>query len=222
MIAGMDEAGRGPAIGPLVFGLVVVTPEQEKILEEKGVNDSKTLSAAKRQEFKIIIEETVEYHDVLVLHAPELDQMMKNTKLNEIEVIKFRKLLEPVASQVTQLQLDAADVNAERFGSRFTDLVKDVDSRHKGDSIFRSVGAASILAKVARDECIENLQKEMTELDPELPSFGSGYPTQAKPFLEAYVEKYKCLPEIARHSWQTSKNALETHGPKQSTLDDFF
>ena len=62
----------------------------------------------------------------------------------------------------------------------------------------------------------------MDTFDPALPSFGSGYPTDAKPFLEAYVSKYKKLPSIARHSWKTCSKILNNvTGPKQQSLDDF-
>lgn len=223
-IAGMDEAGRGPAIGPIVFGIVLVTKEQEKLLREKGIKDSKALTPQKREKYAQEIRNIVSFRDTLQLSAQQIDTKRKEgTNLNQIEVMAFRELLKPYADKVHELQLDAADVNERRFGTKFEDMIKGkIISKHKGDSIFISVGAASILAKVERDKIIAKLQSEMNEFDPSLPSFGSGYPTDSKPFLRAYVSKYKKLPSIARHSWKTSSKILDEEiGPKQSSLDDF-
>jgi len=223
MIGGMDEAGRGPAIGPIVFGLVILNEEQEKILQEKGVNDSKQLSKTKREAFKEIIEQTATDYATLQVSAQQIDTRRETITMNEIEVQSFRKLLEPYADQITHLQLDAADVNEERFGKQFEDLVTgEISSLHGGDGIFISVGAASILAKVQRDAEVSSLQLQMNEIDPDLPAFKSGYPAQAKPFLEAYVRKYHKLPDFCRKSWKTSQNALERFGPNQTGLDEYF
>ena len=92
----MDEAGRGPAIGPIVFGIVLVTPEQEDHLISLGIRDSKTLSSTKREEFARKIEEISSYHATLVVSAMKIDELMeKGTNLNKIEVLSFRQLLKP-------------------------------------------------------------------------------------------------------------------------------
>ena len=158
------------------------------------------------------------------LDIGQIDTYRKNgINLNQIEVNAFKELLKPYANKVHELQLDAADVNEKRFGSHFKEMVNGkIISKHKGDSIFISVGAASILAKVERDLTIKKLQSDMSAFDPSLPTFGSGYPMDAKPFLQAYVSKYKKLPSIARHSWKTCSRILENEtGPKQQSLDDF-
>lgn len=218
----MDEAGRGPAIGPLVFGLVLVSKKQENELKEKGIKDSKALTLKQREQYKKIIEENAFEFATLQLSAGEIDdQRAQGINLNQIEVIAFKNLLKPYADKIDELQLDAADVNEQRFGNNFKDIFTGkIISKHKGDSLFIAVGAASILAKVQRDHEIIRLQENMKEFDPTLPSFGSGYPTDAKPFLRAYVAKYKELPEIARKSWKTcSKILKEELDPKQTTLD---
>jgi len=221
----MDEAGRGPAIGPIVFGLVIATPDQLDTLREAGVDDSKKLSKKKREEFHDIITETVSVYDTLAVDAVEIDHLRDSITMNQIEVKKFRELVQPYVKNIDLLQLDAADVNAVRFGRQFNDLIDgEIDSRHKGDSIFVAVGAASILAKLERDRLVEELQQQITDTDSSLPSFGSGYPAQAKPFLEAYVKKYGELPDFARKSWKTSKDALYRFKEKkteQQSLADF-
>ncbi|MFV2014141.1 MAG: ribonuclease HII [Candidatus Heimdallarchaeota archaeon] len=222
IIAGMDEAGRGPAIGPIVFGLVLVTQRQEFELKNKGIKDSKTLTLKQRENYAQIIKNISHKFATLQLSGSEIDkQRSQGINLNRIEVNVFKKLLKPYTNEIDELQLDAADVNEQRFGDNFQDIFKGkIISKHKGDSLFISVGAASILAKVERDHEIIRLQEKMNEFDSSLPSFGSGYPTDAKPFLKAYVSKYKQLPEISRKSWKTCSNILrEELGPKQTSLD---
>ncbi|MDH5402130.1 MAG: ribonuclease HII [Candidatus Heimdallarchaeota archaeon] len=221
LIAGMDEAGRGPVIGPLVFGLVVVTSEQESFLKENGVEDSKTLSKLNRQRLAAIIKENTTYCDTLVVNAETITSLMGEMTLNEIEIKFFRQLISPQVNKIGILQLDAADVNAERFGSRFADLFDgQIQSFHKGDQLFTSVGAASILAKTTRDEIIESLQQKISKFDPTLPSFGSGYPTDAKPFLQAYYSKYHSFPMFVRTTWKTVKKIESSFA--QSDLNSFF
>nr|AKC94902.1 putative ribonuclease HII [uncultured organism] len=223
-IAGMDEAGRGPAIGPIVFGIVLVTKKQERELQEGGVKDSKALTSQKRDQFEEEIRDIVSFCNTLQLSAEQIDTKRKNgINLNQIEVNAFKQLLAPYAKKINKLQLDAADVNEKRFGRNFEEMINGkIISKHKGDAIFISVGAASILAKVERDQTIIRLQSEMDAFDSSLPSFRSGYPTDAKPFLQAYVSKYKKLPNIARHSWKTCSKILENEmGPKQRSLEDY-
>ncbi|MHA2033402.1 MAG: ribonuclease HII [Candidatus Kariarchaeaceae archaeon] len=222
--AGMDEAGRGPAIGPIVFGIALLTKEQELMLKQKGIKDSKALTQQQRERYSLEIKNIVYNYDTLQLSASDIDiQRASGTNLNQIEVLAFKELLKPYVNDIHELQLDAADVNEERFGNNFKDIFKGkILSKHKGDSLFLSVGAASILAKVQRDNEIVRLQEEMNDFDSSLPSFGSGYPTDAKPFLKAYVTKYKKLPNIARASWKTCSNILnEVIEPKQKSLDEW-
>lgn len=222
IIAGMDEAGRGPAIGPIVFGIVLVTKEQELKLRENGIKDSKALTSQKREQYAKEIRSIASFFDTLQLSANQIDtKRNEGINLNRIEVNAFRELLKPYAHKINELQLDAADVNERRFGTNFEDMINGkIISKHKGDSLFISVGAASILAKVERDQSVKKLQLEMNQFDPSLPTFGSGYPTDAKPFLKAYVSKYKKLPDIARKTWKTCSNILnEEFGPKQKYLE---
>lgn len=216
----MDEAGRGPVIGPLVIGLVAVTEEELQELIELGVDDSKSLSGKRREHLFDQIKSISSVAEVLVVDAQELNEMMETYTLNEIEVMKFRELLAPVSKKIKTLFLDAADVNAERFGNRFADLVPYVVSEHKADSNYEVVAAASILAKTVRDRQISELQELYKKKFPDLPPFGKGYPANAKKFLEAYYNKYLEIPEIARTKWKTVKRIIENS--PQRNLDEFM
>ena len=81
MIAGIDEAGRGPVIGPLVIGLVLAKNDQLKKLQKLGVDDSKKLSISKRTMLSQIIMENVEYYDTLVINPLEIDNYVFNENL---------------------------------------------------------------------------------------------------------------------------------------------
>ena len=223
LIAGMDEAGRGPVLGPIVFGIVVASKEQLNKLKKLGVNDSKQLSKLKRESMAELIKSNVQAWGTYSVSASEIDkQRADGTNLNMIEVNSFKSLLANFNNHITTLQLDAADVNAERFGSHFNSMINGkIESLHKGDSIFTSVGAASILAKICRDNSIDKIQEKYFEIDPSLPRVGSGYPNDVtKKFLQAYFGKYDKLPIEARHSWKTSKTIIE--GKNQSKLNEFF
>ncbi|MHA2170238.1 MAG: ribonuclease HII [Candidatus Kariarchaeaceae archaeon] len=224
LIAGMDEAGRGPAIGPIVFGLVLVTKSEENKLRSLGIDDSKALTANRRSEFENKIKGVVSYHSVVSVPASKINEfMLDGINLNQIEVNEFKALVKPHVKHINKLQIDAADVNEERFGSHFIPLIEgEVISKHKADTIFPAVSAASILAKVERDRRIKLFQQEYLLSDPDLPSFGSGYPQDARPFLLAYVKKHRELPPIARKLWKTCTRIIdEILGPKQSSLDMF-
>ncbi len=220
LIAGMDEAGRGPAIGPIVFGLVLLNKNQEEKLKKYGINDSKKLSPKKRLEMEKIIKENSSAWGVYVISAQNIDSKRNEITLNEIEIDGFRKLLAKFKQYISRLQIDAADVNESRFQSRFTDMIKNVDAKHKGDSLFISVGAASILAKVERDRRIEQIQQIVREKYPDLPPIGSGYPNKiTKQFLRAYYIKYNKLPDFARKSWKTCKEIINN---RYYSLDDYM
>ncbi|RMG38741.1 MAG: ribonuclease HII [Methanobacteriota archaeon] len=216
----MDEAGRGPVLGPLVIGLVAATPSELAELREIGVDDSKALTEKKRIQLAESIRSAVSIAKVLVVPASELNVLMTEKTLNQIEVIKFRQLLQPYASKVSKLFLDAADVNAERFGNHFTDLVDDVVAEHKADSKYEIVAAASILAKTERDRQMQLLQKEYAKKYPDLPSFGKGYPTNARNFLEEYYRRFNEMPNIARIKWKTVQKIIEKF--PQTNLDEFL
>lgn len=221
LIVGMDEAGRGPPIGPLVIGIVGITPAQEKLLQELGIKDSKKLKMQQHKDFTELIKQHSTFCDTLIVPAHEIDALRDQITLNEIEVFKFRELLQRYRKYAGILQLDAADVNAERFGSHFVDMIKgEIISEHKADGNYIAVGAASICAKYVRDTIIAKYREQYKEEG--LPLFTKGYPKDAQPFLKAYVAKYGHLPDIARVSWKTCTKILTAHASKQLYLDKFL
>jgi ribonuclease HII len=217
-IAGVDEAGRGPMIGPMVICGVLVDPDEISELDKIGARDSKTLSPSRRLTLNQKIRSIVNRVEIRVVSAFDIDQLRKRTTLNEIEVAEFVSVVKSLKPQ--KLYLDAADVNAERFGKKIGDLSgmaalgTVIVSEHKADSKFPIVSAASILAKVERDRIIEEMHKKYGD-------FGSGYPSDPKTigFVRNLFEEGLTLPPIVRHSWDSVRKIRES--VEQSTLDSF-
>lgn len=218
MICGVDESGRGPVIGPLI--VAGVTFEDDSELKKLGVRDSKKLTPKKRQVLSKKIKEIAVNYDILVIPASSIDDMRKVMTLNEIEVYAFSKIIDKLKPEFCYV--DAADVNEKRFGK---DILSNLSfkpkivSKHRADDIYPIVGAASIIAKTARDENVKklakNLQKKLN-----LP-LGSGYPADpvTKQFLRTWFETYGKPPPHVRHSWKTTQKLVKDS--KIRKLDNF-
>lgn len=201
---GVDEAGRGPCIGPLVIGCVIATPVQEEKLKSLGVKDSKQLSPHQRESLIIHIQQYSVACSTLVISPEQLNFMHYHDRLtlNEIETRGFSQILNEISPKPMLIFLDAADVNENRFGHEIQQQLlfscDKIISKHKGDSLFTIVGAASILAKVRRDQIVESYTVEY-------PNIGSGYPSDpiTIQFLESYYRLHKSFPPFVRTWWKT-------------------
>ncbi|MEW5759186.1 MAG: ribonuclease HII [Candidatus Thermoplasmatota archaeon] len=204
MICGVDEAGRGPALGPMVIACVKV--EDENILKKIGVRDSKKCSPKSREKIAFEIKKIA---NVLLkkLEPKEIDELRKKYTMNEIEVKEIAKIL--IRAQPFEIAyIDAVDVDEERFGKSIADEIPypiKIISKHKADVLFPIVSAASIIAKVERDKEIEKIKK-ITKMN-----IGSGYPSDpiTISFLKNWLAEKKSLPDFARASWETCKRLLE-------------
>jgi ribonuclease HII len=198
MIVGIDEAGRGPVIGPMVVCGVAVSRRSIKKIEGMGLKDSKLLTPKKRQEFAERIKEVCEY-ELVVVGPEQIDA--NDATLNELEVECFSSLIKALKPRIAYL--DACDVNAERFGlnvKKRLGFEVEVISRHNADRDVPIVSAASILAKVRRDELIKQISEAIGE------DVGSGYSHDQVTieFLKSYYRKNKSMPPFVRMSWKTT------------------
>lgn len=214
MICGIDEAGRGPVIGPLVIS--GVTFEDDSELIKLRVRDSKKITSKRREKLAEKIRETAIDYEILVIPASHIDDMRKVMTLNEIEVNAFSKIIEKLRPETCFV--DSADVNNERFGNNILSRLSftlNIISKHKADEIYPIVGAASILAKTVRDEKIRKIAKDL-EKQLDIP-LGSGYPADpiTQKFLRKWVEKYGELPPNVRRSWKTAQKILKEHRIKK-------
>ncbi|MBC7114211.1 MAG: ribonuclease [Archaeoglobi archaeon] len=199
-ICGVDEAGKGAVMGPLVIA-GVLTDDEER-LRSLNVRDSKTLSKRRREELFERIKEICEIK-VVEIPAEELDERMREKTINEILLESYIEILSEMTPEVAYV--DSVDVREERFGGRLSEALKcRIISKHRADSIYPPVSAASITAKVIRDRRIEEIKRELGF------DIGSGYPADPKTreFLERWFREHREPPPHVRTSWKTVKRFL--------------
>tara|TARA_Y100000310_G_scaffold337591_1_gene425087 strand:+ start:4302 stop:4961 length:660 start_codon:yes stop_codon:yes gene_type:complete len=206
LIAGVDEAGRGPCLGPMVLAMASLEKRDEDKLLEIGVKDSKLLSAETREKQFGQLKGVLKEFAFTAIPAEEIDSLRDHKSLNEIEAMRIGMLLNNMKEKPEIVYIDSPDILQENFGKRiqkYLDFKTILKTEHKADINYPIVSAASIIAKVERDSCINEFAKEFGEI-------GSGYSHDAVTikFLREFVAKNKCLPDIARKSWLTSKEML--------------
>ncbi|GAB6102076.1 ribonuclease HII [Thermococcus atlanticus] len=216
-LGGIDEAGRGPVIGPLVIAAVVVDESGLQRLGELGVRDSKKLSPKRRDSLFNEIIKVLDDYVIIELWPDEIDG--REGTMNELEVDSFIKALNSLKIKPDVLYIDAADVNEGRFGEligKRLNFYPEIVAEHKADEKYLPVSAASIIAKVRRDRAIEKLREEYGEI-------GSGYPSdpRTRAFLEEYYRKHGDFPPIVRRSWKTLKKIENRVKSRQLTLDSY-
>lgn len=213
VICGVDEAGRGPVLGPLVVCGVAV--ESDAQLRRLNVRDSKRLSSERREALVPEIQRMCRCA-LVVVPAEDIDARRAEMTLNEFEAKLFAEIIEQLHPDVAYV--DSADVDEHEFKkSIMRDLSFQVElvSKHKADDLFPVVSAASILAKVKRDETIREIEEEIGQ------KVGSGYSHDPETisFLVRWVRENGTLPPHTRASWDTAKRLL---GSAQTRRIDEF
>ncbi len=200
MFCGVDEAGRGPVMGPLVVGAVYV--EDDDVLRSIGVKDSKKLTPRRREAMYDEIVSAVEGYSIIALSAEEIDAKRERMSLNMVEMEMFAEAVSRMP--VTRVYVDCPDPNEEKFGNMLSVRINNtpVTARHKADDTYPVVSAASILAKVTRDRLIAEISEEFGE------NIGSGYPSDPVTiaFIEKWLKEKGCTPRHTRNSWDTVRN----------------
>jgi ribonuclease HII len=213
VIVGVDEAGRGPVIGPLVVAGVAI--ESDVPLRQLNVRDSKKLSPERREALAPQIEKLTKCAFV-VIPAERIDEMRAEMSLNDFEAKLFAEVIEKLRPETAYV--DAADVDEIEFKrSVLRELPFEVEivSQHNADELFPVVSAASILAKVYRDREMRAIEKEIGS------PVGSGYASDADTiaFLERWIREKGSLPPHTRASWDTARRLLAES--KNRKLDDY-
>ena len=235
MYLGVDEAGKGPALGPMVAAAVLADPASLPA----DVDDSKRVAPDRRESMAAALDEDARVAVGVALVEPaEIDR--PDTDMNTLTVSGQARavraaLSEPLAGDIDEpvrVVADAGDTSEERFARRLGEFVVggeasgeaveslptvDVTAAHGADEDDPVVGAASVVAKATRDE-------RMVDVDAAYPDYddlGSGYPSDpsTRQFLAAYVGDHGALPDCARASWSTCADVLSA--AEQSGLDDF-
>jgi ribonuclease HII len=202
-VAGVDEAGRGCAIGPLVVAGVVFEEDRLPDLKPLGVKDSKRLSPKKREELVVEIENLAADWSYFELHPEAIDlvvnRSVKFRRLNYLEAMAMAKVIRDLGPD--KAFVDPADVVIERFIGQILRVLRVkpiVISEIHADAKFPAVSAASILAKVRRDRETKKLRERYGD-------FGSGYCSDRKTvaFLESWFTDNDTCPPFIRGSWST-------------------
>jgi ribonuclease HII len=199
MICGVDEAGRGPVIGPLVVAGVLTDKKGIEKLEKLGVKDSKMLTPSQRERLYREITELTTSHTIKI-EAKKLDGLMGSKSLNAIEAECFAGVIKKLSPSTAYL--DSADVSCKNFEFMVLKRLKsrpELIVEHKADERYPIVSAASIVAKVERDEEIKRLHKIHGD-------FGSGYSSDERTieFLEQYFKENRTFPDCVRKKWKTA------------------
>jgi ribonuclease HII len=215
IICGVEEAGRGPVIGPMVMAGCNIKKTDIEKLDNVGVKDSKLLTPNKREELFDIIKKIVLDYKIIIVPAKEIDNALnsKDMNLNLLEAKTSADLINEL--KPNKAILDCPSTNIKSYSDYVKNLLitnTEIIAEHKADLNHTIVGAASILAKVTRDREIEKIKKEINI------NFGSGYPSDPKTveFLKKYYEKHN---KIFRKTWSSYKRIIDAK--KQTGLGDF-
>ena len=203
MIAGVEEAGRGPVLGPMVICGLLFEERALGELKSAGVKDSKLLSAKRREMLADFISGKTIKSEVIELSPAEIDELrlVKRINLNEIEAMYFARVIDGLKPDTAYV--DSVEANTERFKRMIMQNMKSKTKlvvENQAERKYVVVAAASVVAKVRRDQRVADLRRWYGD-------FGSGYSSDPRTisFLERWVRERGELPEFARKSWETAQ-----------------
>ena len=199
LVCGVDEAGRGSMLGPLVVAAISIEKSKINTLTEMGVKDSKKLSPKAREALYKKIIKLVDGYAISKANPKQIDSAVFQHNLNHLEAFHMAKTIKKLQPAISYV--DSCDVNETRFGKELAKLCKTgkIKSYHHADAKFVVVSAASIIAKVTRDRAIARLAK--------IHAVGSGYPSDPKTvqFVREWFSKNSQMPSFVRKSWAPVK-----------------
>lgn len=200
-ICGVDEAGRGSVMGPLVVAAVFADSDEPFI--SMGARDSKKLTPKVREKLYREITRSYDFH-VTRVSASEIDEMRNKMSLNDIEMSLFAQVCGK--GSAVRYYADCFGTDERAFSNRLSALLggATVIAKHGGDDLFPVVSAASIVAKVERDRAIEAISHGLGK------DIGSGYPSDAKTmdFIEKWISSKGNPPPETRTSWDPVRKLM--------------
>lgn len=219
VVCGVDDAGRGPVIGPMTMAGVSIDEEDIPKLKSIGVKDSKLLTQKQRERIFKEILKVVKDYKIIKIYPEEIDKAVLSEGLSNLNFLEGEKMAEIINYlKPEKAVVDCPSNNKKAFSSFLKTKIKvktNLLCEHKADLLFPEASAASILAKCAREEEVI-LIKNKIGID-----FGSGYISdpKTKAFLKENWNKY---PEIFRHSWAPYQEyAIGKKSKKQKTLGEY-
>jgi len=219
---GIDDAGRGPVIGPMILSGVLIDDKTEREFRRLGIKDSKQLTEKRREFLADIIREKAETFEVVIISPKEIDyNKSKGVKLNEVEAFACAKIINKINKGYKEIKviLDCPSTSIINWRDFLKTKINNLSNleivcEHKADKNHIAVSAASILAKSVREKEMLKLKEKYGH------EMGSGYtsdPTTSK-FLKRNIKKYN-NHGIFRKSWATWKTAVGN--TTQKKLGDF-
>lgn len=205
LVAGVDDAGRGPVIGPLIVAGVLFHDRDIPRMRLLGVKDSKLLRPDERLRLDEKVKEMAVKYTYVEVTPDEIDRVVlrgiRLRRLNFLEAEAMAMVIRDLSPEIAYV--DASDVVEERFGRQIREILPfevKIVSEHKADANYLVVAAASIIAKVRRDQAIARLREEYGD-------FGSGYShdPRTRRFLLDWIKEHDDLPGFVRRSWKTIK-----------------
>lgn len=220
-VLGIDEAGRGPVLGPMVYSAAFCKIEShDAVRSDIGANDSKQLKEIDRERMLKSIEKCnwIGYTGVVLPPAYISSGMLGRRKYNlntmshDTAIAMIRRAIDVHKVNVKEVYVDTVgkpEFYQDKLEKEFPRIQK-IRVESKADATFPIVGAASIVAKVSRDHLIHNWKHLEDNVDIELPT-GSGYPgdPKTKQWLREHLDQVFGLPSFARLSWGTSSELME-------------
>ncbi|MEK6898619.1 MAG: ribonuclease HII [Nanoarchaeota archaeon] len=205
LLIGIDDAGRGPLIGPMILAGVLIEAKDEDELKEIGARDSKLLAHSERIRIEKLIKDKVLDSKIVIASPDEIDSFVFGREnLNTLEAKKMAEVINSLnkGKEKTKVLVDCPSINIESWRKKLLSFIDNLENlevvcEHKADFNHPVVSAASILAKVRREEEVDKLKKEYGEI-------GSGYPSD--PTTQEFLrERGKELENsgIFRKSWST-------------------
>ncbi len=210
LILGIDDAGRGPVIGPMILAGCLVEEETGEEFKKLGVKDSKQLTDKRREFLAEIIREKSIAFEIVIINPDEIDgENSHGTNLNDVEAIACAKIINKINKGFKEIKviIDCPSVSIEKWKNFLKTKIENLSNleivcEHKADKNHVEVSAASILAKSAREREMNILKEKFGD------EIGSGYTSDLVTcrFLEKYAEKHK-ESGIFRQTWETWKKA---------------
>ena len=217
LLLGIDDAGRGPVLGPMILAGVLIEKEQEQTIKDWGAKDSKLLYPTKRKEISDKIKDQFKYH-IEISQPKEIDN---HKNLNTLEAEKAAKIINKLTKNLNekiQVIIDCPSVNIESWSKDVQKLINNpknisLSCEHKADFNHPIVSAASIIAKEKREDEIYKLKLQLKT------DFGSGYPAdpKTKEFITKNFDNPK-FKELIRFSWNTVKKLIKVKKSNQQKL----
>lgn len=202
IICGIDEAGRGSLLGPIIVAGICVYENSISEMVEKGIKDSKLLSVKKRKDLFSHVINVAKSICVCRISIEDIDSHVFKNNLNILEAEAMAETIKNMKSDKTFV--DSCDVNTSRYQRTIQTFLSrhrpNLVSMHHADRLNVAVSGASIVAKVIRDSEISKIRIQYGDV-------GSGYPSDKKTikFVKEWFKQKNEIPPFARKSWKPAQ-----------------